>query len=73
MQVAKPNLNRGLSAGLKQESFGNFRDSNFKFPTGLSAAQPPPTRMTQPRFTYKYAILPTEGNWDMRWDTGTIL
>jgi hypothetical protein len=73
MQVSKPNLNRGLSAGVKQESFGNFRDSNFRFPDGLSKSQPPPTPLTNPPFTYKYAILPTENNWDMRWDVGTLL
>jgi hypothetical protein len=72
MQVDKPNLNRGVSAGIKQPSFGNFRGADFSFPTNLSRSQPPPTLQTQGRFTYDIPILPVDGSWDNRWNTGTF-
>jgi len=73
MNVDKPNLNRGLSAGVKQESFGNFRDGNFSFPANIANAQPPPTSINRPRRTYDYPMFPIEQNWDMEWSQGTLL
>lgn len=72
LQVDRPNLNRGTEAGLRQESFGNYRDNNFSFPSGLSSAQPPPVPYSQPRMTWNVPILPTENNWDTRWNMGTL-
>ena len=73
MNVARPNLDRGFSAGVKQQSFGNFRDSNMSFPAGITGAQPPPTSINRPRRTYDYPMFPIDNNYDMNWSQGTLL
>ena len=70
--VGKPNLNRGMDAGLRQESFG-IRGGNMAFPAGMSKSQPPPTTMSNPTLTQNYPLLPVDSAWDSEWDTGTFL
>lgn len=71
--VAQPNTNRGLAAGVQNERFGAFRDGNMSFPQGAAGWQQPPTTMSRPTLSYRYPILPTEHNYDAKWDNGTIL
>lgn len=77
IQVDRPNLNRGLNAaggkqGTHQPSMGNFRGSNFKFPSGLAKSQPNGNMESQPRKTYSYNAYPPELGEDAKWDTGTL-
>ncbi len=73
MKVAAPRLNQGMSGGIKQPSFGNFRDNDFSFPgTKLSAGQGPPAQLSQPRMTFHYPIFPPQTSWDKNWGTGTL-
>jgi len=72
-QIDKPNLNRGVEAGLKQPSFGNFRGNNMSFPKNLANSQPPPTTQSRPRISYPLSMYPVPNDYDVQWGVGDLL
>lgn len=65
--VPKPDLNKG---SLYQESFGNHRGDNFKFPKTLSKAQGPSVPIGEPTKVIDVPTIGPSENWS--WEQGTF-
>lgn len=71
--VARPNTNRGVSAGVNQPAFGAFRDNNFSFPSSAFDWQAAQDNNSLSIIAANFQMTPVTGNRDVQWDVGTLL